>query len=104
MKKGTKESIVDWTIHITWNNGEKEFRADTPYSKVIEEWLDNVQEEEAENDSLIQEDLRENIQNELADMTVNDFTNLIDKYDLGIAELDAMFYDLLEILVKERSK
>ena len=104
MKKGTKESIVDWTIHITWNNGEKEFRADTPYSKVIEEWLDNVQEEEAENDSLIQEDLRENIQNELADMTVNDFTNLIDKHDLGIAELDAMFYDLLEILVKERSK
>ena len=43
-------------------------------------------------------------QNELADMTVNDFTNLIDKHDLGIAELDAMFYDLLEILVKERSK
>jgi hypothetical protein len=29
---------------------------------------------------------------------------LIDKYDLGIAELDAMFYDLLEILVKERTK
>jgi len=51
-----------------------------------------------------QEDLRENMQNELADMTVNDFTNLIDKHDLGIAELDAMFYDLLEILVKERSK
>jgi len=49
-------------------------------------------------------DLRENIQNELADMTVNDFTNLIDKHDLGIAELDAMFYDLLKILVKERSK
>ena len=50
MKKGTKESIVDWTVHITWNNGDKEFRADTPYSKVIEEWLDNVQEEEAEKD------------------------------------------------------
>tara|TARA_R110002153_G_scaffold250456_1_gene407197 strand:- start:235 stop:549 length:315 start_codon:yes stop_codon:yes gene_type:complete len=104
MSEQRKETIVDWTIHITWNNGDKEFRADTPYSKVIEEWLDNVQEEEAENDSLIQEDLRENIQNELADMTVNDFTNLIDKHDLGIAELDAMFYDLLEILVKERSK
>ena len=43
-------------------------------------------------------------QNELADMTVNDFTNLIDKHDLGIVELDAMFYDLLEILVKERTK
>jgi hypothetical protein len=50
------------------------------------------------------EEFKEHMQNELADMTVNDFTNLIDKYDLGIAELDAMFYDLLEILVKERTK
>jgi len=50
------------------------------------------------------EEFKEHTQNELADMTVNDFTNLIDKHDLGIAELDAMFYDLLEILVKERSK
>jgi len=50
------------------------------------------------------EEFKEHMQNELADMTVNDFTNLIDKHDLGIVELDAMFYDLLEILVKERSK
>jgi len=48
--KESKKTIADWTVHITWNNGDKEFRADTPYSKVIEEWLDNVQEEEAEKD------------------------------------------------------
>ena len=47
---------------------------------------------------------REDMQNELADMTVNDFTNLIEKHNLGIANLDGMFYELLEILVKERSK
>ena len=43
-------------------------------------------------------------QNELAEMTVNDFTNLIDKHDLGIIDLDNMFYKLLDILVDERSK
>ena len=47
---------------------------------------------------------REDMQNELADMTVNDFTNLIEKHNLGIANIDSMFYELLEILVKERSK
>tara|TARA_E500000318_G_C3410544_1_gene153403 strand:- start:235 stop:405 length:171 start_codon:yes stop_codon:yes gene_type:complete len=47
---------------------------------------------------------REDMQNELADMTVNDFTNLIEKHNLGIDNLDGMFYELLEILVKERSK
>jgi len=50
------------------------------------------------------EDLRENMQNELADMTVNDFTNLVDKHNLGVDNLDAMFYELLEILVQERTK
>ncbi len=48
------------------------------------------------------EELRERMQDELADMTVNDFTDLVDKHDLGIANLDAMFWGLLEILVKER--
>ena len=46
-----KETIVDYTIHITWNNGEKEFRADTPYSKVVENWLDKIEEEEAEKEN-----------------------------------------------------
>ena len=50
-KTEKKETIVDYTIHITWSNGEKEFRADTPYSKVVENWLDKVEEEEAEKDS-----------------------------------------------------
>ena len=49
------------------------------------------------------EELREHMQNELADMTVNDFTNLIDEHNLGVSSLDAMFYELLEILVQERS-
>jgi hypothetical protein len=46
MTEEKKETIVDYTIHITWNNGEKEFRADTPYSKVVENWLDKVEEEQ----------------------------------------------------------
>ena len=50
------------------------------------------------------EEFREHMQNELADMTVNDFTNLIDKHNLGVVNLDTMFYELLEILVQERSK
>ena len=50
------------------------------------------------------EEFREHMQNELADMTVNDFTNLIDKHNLGVDNLDSMFYELLEILVQERSK
>ena len=48
------------------------------------------------------EEFRERMQNELADMTVNDFTNLIDEHNLGVSSLDAMFYELLEILVQER--
>ena len=51
MSEQRKKTIVDYTIHITWNNGEKEFREDTPYSKVVEEWLNNVEEEEAEKES-----------------------------------------------------
>ncbi len=54
--------------------------------------------------SLKTEEFREHMQNELAEMTVNDFTNLIDKHDLGIIDLDNMFYKLLDILVDERSK
>ena len=49
------------------------------------------------------EELREHMQNELSDMTVNDFTDLVEKHNLGIHDLDSMFYGLLEILVQERS-
>jgi hypothetical protein len=49
------------------------------------------------------EELREHMQNELSDMTVNDFTDLVEKHNLGIHDLDSMFYELLEILVQERS-
>ena len=57
MSEQRKEKIVDWTVHITWNNGDKEFRADTPYSKVIEEWLDNVQEEEEDQEIFLGEEV-----------------------------------------------
>jgi len=49
------------------------------------------------------EEFKEYMQDELADITVDDFTNLIAKHDLGIENLDTMFYELLEILVQERS-
>ena len=42
------------------------------------------------------------ISNELAEMSMNDFSNLVDKYDLGITELDNIFWDLREKLFKER--
>ena len=42
------------------------------------------------------------ISNELAEMSMNDFLNLVDKYDLGITELDNIFWDLREKLFKER--
>jgi uncharacterized lipoprotein YddW (UPF0748 family) len=43
------------------------------------------------------------ISNELAEMSMNDFSNLVDKYDLGIIELDNIFWDLREKLFKERT-
>ena len=42
------------------------------------------------------------ISNELAGMSMNDFSNLVDKYDLGITELDNIFWDLRKKLFEER--
>jgi len=46
----------------------------------------------------------EELSNELADMTVNDFSNLIDKHDLGIDIIDDLFYQLREAIYEERKK
>ena len=46
----------------------------------------------------------EELSNELADMTVNDFSNLIDKHDLGIDIIDDLFYQLREAIYEERNK
>ena len=94
--EGTKTSVGSFMIY------------DDKGNDVCDENLNNAWDTYEEAEKVLKSEKRSTIvydtQNELADMTVNDFTNLIDKYDLGIAELDAMFYDLLEILVKERSK
>ena len=94
--EGTKTSVGSFMIYDDKGNG------------VCDENGNNAWDTYEEAERVLKSEKRNTIvydtQNELADMTVNDFTNLIDKHDLGIVELDAMFYDLLEILVKERSK
>jgi hypothetical protein len=94
--EGTKTSVGSFMIY------------DDKGNDVEDENGNNAWDTYEEAEKVLKSEKRSTIvydtQNELADMTVNDFTNLIDKYDLGIAELDAMFYDLLEILVKERTK
>jgi len=42
------------------------------------------------------------LSDKIAAMTVNDFSNLVDKYDLGIEDLDKIFYALRNILYLER--
>lgn len=44
------------------------------------------------------------ISDELAQMNINDFSNLVEKHDLGIEDIDDMFYQLREIIYKERNK
>jgi len=43
------------------------------------------------------------ISDELSTMSVNDFSDLVDKYDLGINFLDQIFFELRELLFKERN-
>ena len=43
-----KENIIKYEIKIFWNNGEEEIRADVPFCKTLEYWLDAVEEEERE--------------------------------------------------------
>ena len=42
------------------------------------------------------------ISDELSTMSVNDFSDLVDKYDLGINFLDEIFCELREVLFIER--
>ena len=48
------------------------------------------------------ETILDQISDELEGMSMNDFSNLVDKYDLGIMELDNIFWDLREKLYEER--
>jgi hypothetical protein len=44
------------------------------------------------------------LSDKLATMSVNDFSNLVDKYNLGIEDLDKIFYTLRDKLYLETKK
>ena len=60
-----------------------------------DQWTENYLKEEKEI-------VLDQISDELEGMSMNDFKNLVDKYDLGITELDNIFWDLREKLFEER--
>ena len=60
-----------------------------------DQWTENYLKEEKEI-------VLDQISDELEGMSMNDFSNLVDKYDLGITELDNIFWDLREKLFEER--
>jgi ribosomal protein S25 len=49
------------------------------------------------------EEVKESIQNEVAEMSVNDFSNLVEKHDLGIDVVDDIFYKLVQKIFEERA-
>lgn len=53
-------------------------------------------------DKMKKEIVLDKLSDKIAAMTVNDFSNLVDKYDLGIEDLDKIFYALRNILYLER--
>lgn len=44
------------------------------------------------------------IEDEISQMTVNDFSNLVDFYELGVNQIDDIFWELRDKLYEERSK
>jgi hypothetical protein len=50
-----------------------------------------------------QEQLNE-IEREISEMTINDFSNMVDYYDLGVNEIDDVFWKLRDKLYEERNK
>ena len=61
----------------------------------FKDWVMDEQQKEEE---------LEHIQEELEIMTVNDFSNLVDKHDLGIEMIDDIFHQLRDKLYEERNK
>ena len=49
------------------------------------------------------EELRESIKDELEGMSMNDFSNLVDKYDLGIQIIEDIFYQVVEKILEEKT-
>ena len=61
----------------------------------FKDWVMDEQQKEEE---------LEHLQEELEIMTVNDFSNLVDKHDLGIEMIDEIFHQLRDKLYEERNK
>lgn len=50
------------------------------------------------------EEIMESIKDELEGMSMAEFSNLVEKYDLGIETIDSMFYDVVHKIFEERSR
>ncbi len=61
----------------------------------FKDWIMDEQEK--------QEQLNE-IEREISEMTINDFSNMVDYYDLGVNEIDDVFWKLRDKLYEERNK
>ena len=69
-------------------------KGSTKMSK-FKDWIMDEQEKE--------EQLNE-IEREISEMTINDFSNMVDYYDLGVNEIDDVFWKLRDKLYEERNK
>tara|TARA_A100001515_G_scaffold135263_1_gene126065 strand:- start:159 stop:371 length:213 start_codon:yes stop_codon:yes gene_type:complete len=61
----------------------------------FKDWIMDEQEK--------QEQLNE-IEREISEMTINDFSNMVDYYDLGVNEIDDVFWKLRDKLYEIRSE
>jgi len=60
----------------------------------FKDWVMNEQEKD---------DILDQISDELEQMSVNKFSDLVDQYDLGIEEIDKIFWNLRDKLYDERN-
>ena len=88
----TKEEVnkhFEDNVFIFCNKREEEKR------KMKDEWTKEYLEYEKET-------ILDQISDELEAMSMNDFSNLVEQYDLGIEEIDQIFWSLREKLYEER--
>lgn len=64
----------------------------------MSEFKDWVMDEQQKEEEL------NGIEDEISQMTVNDFSNLVDFYELGVNQIDDIFWELRDKLYEERSK
>ena len=93
---------------VIYNNGS----ADKYYISDVgkeNEWEDEqelyitVSQKGKQMSCLHNEEVRESIKDELEGMSMNDFSNLVEKHDLGVDIIDDIFYQLVEKIMEERS-